>query len=197
MRIVKASAEFIDIPNGALEKIERCGRVCYKSEDRIESGSADSFVARIVASGHESVLEHVSLTAHIVCDRGVSHEIVRHRLASYSQESTRYCDEVTFIEPCYLDKYSEAYKLWYVGCLQAEEVYRAMRRSGCTPQEARAVLPNSLKTELYMTANIREWRHFFNLRTSKRAHPQMCEVANMLLSEAKEKLPIMFSEVGE
>jgi len=188
-----------------LKRIEEYGRVCYKSENRITEDSAKRFVENLVKRGHESVLEHISVTVKFVCDRGVSHEIVRHRLASYSQESTRYCNyskddfgsEITVIEPCFLVPGTEGYKLWEGACLVAEQMYFKMLDWGCTPEEARAVLPNSLKTELVMTANLREWRHFFKLRASKAAHPQMRELTVPLLSEFKEKIPVVFDDIKE
>jgi thymidylate synthase (FAD) len=188
-----------------LKRIEEYGRVCYKSEDRITEDSAKRFVENLIKRGHESVLEHISVTVKFVCDRGVSHEIVRHRLASYSQESTRYCNyskddfggEITVIEPCFLVPGTEGYKLWEGACLVAEQMYFKMLDWGCTPEEARAVLPNSLKTELVMTANLREWRHFFKLRTSKAAHPQMRELTVPLLGEFKEKIPVVFDDIKE
>lgn len=211
MRIIKPNVEFITPIDGKviLKRLEECGRVCYKSEDKITDGSAEKFIANIIKRGHEAVLEHCSFTVKFICDRGVSHEIVRHRVASYCQESTRYCNyskdgfgnEITVIEPCYLTKDNEAeepnmYDYWREGCLDAERAYFKMLELGATPQEARAVLPNSLKTEVVMTANIREWRHFFKLRCSLAAHPQMREVAIMLLNECKKKIPIVFDDIN-
>ena len=205
MKIIKPGFEFITPINGdvILKRIELCGRVCYKSEDRITNESAPEFLRRIIASGHESVLEHCSFTVKFIIDRGVSHEIVRHRLASYSQESTRYCNyskegfggEITVIEPCYLHYGSKAYDEWEYACQRAELAYFNMLCYGLSPQEARAVLPNSLKTEVVMTANIREWRHFFKLRCSPKAHPQMREVATRLLAAVKEKIPVCFDDI--
>lgn len=202
MRIIKPSVEIMDDLNQSeiLKKIELCGRVCYKSEDRITDESAETFVKRIIESGHHSVLEHVSFTVKFICDRGVSHEIVRHRIASYSQESTRYCNydkgnfngEITVIEPCFLALGSEAYLEWQMACKNAEDAYFNLLGIGLKPQEARSVLPNSLKTEVVMTANIREWLHFIKLRTSPKAHPQMREVAKMLQRELRIKIPAVF-----
>ena len=204
MRIIKPSVEIMTPVDGesVLKHIELCGRVCYKSEDKIAEDSAEKFVAGIIKRGHEAVIEHFNITVKFICDRGVSHEIVRHRMASYAQESTRYCNygkdgfgnEITVIEPCYLVKNSPRWHMWRTSCETAEEYYMAMLETGCTPQEARAVLPNSLKTELVMTANLREWRHFLRLRTSKAAHPQMREVALMLAREMREKIPVVFED---
>lgn len=145
-----------------------------------------------------------SVSVKFICDRGVSHEIVRHRLASYCQESTRYCNyakedfqsEITVIMPCYLDKSAAGYRIWERSCKNAETAYFDLLDFGCTPQEARAVLPNSLKTEIVMTANLREWRHFLKLRTSPAAHPQIREVAIPLLNEFKVLIPVMFDDIG-
>ena len=205
MRIIEPSLEIIDAPNyqELLRKIEKVGRVCYKSEDKIEDGSAEKFVRGIIKRGHDAVIEHGSITVKIVCDRGVSHEIVRHRLASYCQESTRYCNysngrfggEITVIKPCYLIAGEKEYAAWLNGCKSAEFYYFEMLREGCTAQEARAVLPNSLKTEIVMTANIREWRHFLKLRCDKSAHPQMVEVANMIRRKFVQEYPTLFYDM--
>ena len=201
MKIICPTARFEDeIDGGAvIKKIELCGRVCYKSEDKISADSAKEFVRKIIARGHESVLEHVSLTARFICDRGVSHEIVRHRIAAYSQESTRYCNygggEVVFIQPCFCEENTPEYEAWYEACRISEEYYNKMLDMGMAPQLARSVLPNSLKTELVMTANLREWRHFFKLRLSSGAHVQMREVARILFEEAKSKIPVIFDDI--
>lgn len=205
MKIISPSVEIMTPIDGKaiLAHLEQCGRVCYKSEDRIGEGSAEKFLAGIVKRGHEAVLEHYSFTVKFICDRGVSHEIVRHRMASYCQESTRYCNyskdgfgnEITVIKPCYLNPLSLDYAVWLASCEAAETTYFLMLHRGCTPQEARAVLPNSLKTEVVMTANIREWRHFLKLRTSKAAHPQIREVAIMLLKELQAKVPVLFDDI--
>lgn len=191
--------------NAIVKRLEEIGRVCYKSESKITEDSARPFIRRIIKSGHESVLEHCSLTVRFVVDRGVSHEIVRHRLASYSQESTRYCNytgdkfgnEITVIEPCYLERGTKAYERWKEACSDAEDAYFDLLEWGCSPQEARAVLPNSLKTELVMTANIREWRHFLRLRCSKAAHPQMREVATLLARMFDDGMPTLFGDIWE
>ena len=207
MKIIKPGFEFITPIRGdvILKRLEQCGRVCYKSEGKITEDSAPGFVRRIIESGHEAVLEHCAFTVKFICDRGVSHEIVRHRLASYCQESTRYCNyskgdfggEITVIEPCYLHYGSKAYDEWEYACQRAELAYFNMLNLGLTPQEARAVLPNSLKTEVVMTANIREWRHFFKLRCSPKAHPQMREIAIQLLRAVKEAIPVCFDDIKE
>lgn len=186
-----------------LKSIETAGRCCYKSEDRITETSAADFTKMLISRGHEAMIEHRSLTVKFVCDRGVSHEIVRHRIASYAQESTRYVNyskdkfgrEITVIKPLFYEEGSEQYRLWYEAMQCAEKAYMALIESGSTPQEARAVLPSSLKTELVVTMNLREWRHFFKLRTSSAAHPQIIEVARPLLNELKDMLPEVFFDL--
>ena len=205
MRIIKPYAEILDKIDGAemLKKIEAAGRVCYKSESNITEDSAKRFVGNIIKSGHESVIEHEKVTVKFVCDRGVSHEIVRHRIASYSQESTRYCNyskdkfdgQLTFIKPPFWNEDDRKYKFWESIMLCTEQDYLSLIEDGATPEEARSILPNSLKTEIVVTMNLREWRHFFKLRTSKRAHPQMREVAIPLLKDFKKLIPVVFDDI--
>lgn len=207
MRIIEPSVEILTPIDGEaiLKMLEAVGRTCYKSEDKIQEGSAEKFISNIVKRGHEAVIEHYNITVKFICDRGVTHEIVRHRLASYCQESTRYCNyandkfngEITVIKPMFLEVGTDGWELWHDACAMAEKFYFDLLDFGCSPQEARAVLPNSLKTELVMTANIREFRHFFKLRCSKAAHPQMREVALMLLKEFKERIPVLFDDIDE
>ena len=293
MKIINAQA-YVLVENDPIKKIEKCGRVCYKSEDKITEDSAEKFVANIIKRGHEAVLEHASfifqvsynvyedlrekvmfvenrypvkmylrftdsdgyvvsgnvrawrdffrfsgvppymndfvesnpilfpefksdspfnleggewsirqistneivstyqrlvhedVSVKFICDRGVTHEIIRHRPASFCQESTRYCNyskdgfggEITVIKPMNFDCGDFPYRIWKRSCENAETAYFDLLNEGCTPQEARDVLPNSLKTELIMTAPLMEWCHFFNLRMSPAAHPQMQEVAS-------------------
>jgi thymidylate synthase (FAD) len=183
-----------------LTHLEKAGRTCYKSEDKITSESAKSFVKKLITMGHESVIEHFSITVRFVCDRGVSHELVRHRLASFSQESTRYCnygkaDEITVIQPPFFDFGTPAYTRWCDAMYATEHCYLSLIRIGRTPQEARSVLPNSLKTEIVVTANLREWRTILKQRTSPAAHPQMRQLMEPLLRELKERIPIVFDDI--
>ena len=306
MKIIEPYFEFIDEPD-PLKKIEICGRVCYKSESKITSDSAETFVKNLIRSGHESVLEHAvyivlcddtdagifnricntierrnggrvflkstqkrrniisgnvrawrdfmrecealraypkfltlfggvlfddvnprqywkptrayfidksdllpeerdahyTETVRFVVDRGISHEIVRHRTASFSQESTRYCNysgdkfgsEITVIRPFFWNDDPEKFEIWKNAMAAAEKAYNDLIAAGATAQEARSVLPNSLKTEIVMTMNMREWRHFFKLRTAPAAHPQMREVAVPMLQAFKELLPSLFSDI--
>lgn len=185
-----------------LKNLERYGRVCYKSEDKITVDSAANFIKMLLKSGHESVIEHEKITVRIICDRGVSHEIVRHRVASYSQESTRYCNyasggkagAIKLIKPLFFKKDKAKYETWKKAMDGAEKAYNKLIKMGATPQEARSVLPNSLKTEIVVTYNLRQWRHFFRLRCSERAHPQMREVAVPLLKEFQKLIPVLFDD---
>lgn len=207
MKIVKADVEIVSKITGtdALKHLELCGRECYHSQGNITADSAKRFVGNIIRRGHESVLEHVSITVRFTVDRGVSHEIVRHRIASFSQESTRYCNyslgkfgsEITVIEPCFWKRGSDMYNLWRNACALAERQYLYMIDCGATPQEARTVLPHSVKTGIMMTANIREWRHFLKLRCAEDAHPQMREVALKLLLRFHELIPVCFDDLWE
>lgn len=209
MRIIKPSyviEQELD-ENKMIKAIERAGRTCYKSEDKVTEDSAETFVKGIIKRGHESVIEHEKITIRIICDRGVTHELVRHRLASYSQESTRYCNycndrfgnELTFIEPCFFNTNSEGdlknKEIWINSMQLIEDNYNKMIEAGAKPEQARTILPNSLKTEIVVTMNIRAWRHFFKLRTDKTAHPQIREISNMILDELKIKLPILFGDL--
>ena len=206
MRIIEPYFEIIDEIDYEmiLRKIEGIGRVCYKSEDNIKEGSSELFINKIIKSGHESVIEHESISVRVVCDRGVSHEIVRHRIASYSQESTRYCNyskqkfgnELTFIKPIFWKEGSDEYIIWENEMKNTEQAYMRLISLGAKPQEARSILPNSLKTEIVMTMNLREWRHFFKLRTSVAAHPQMREIASMILKEFKQTMPLFFEDIN-
>jgi thymidylate synthase (FAD) len=186
-----------------LERIEAAGRTCYKSEDQITETSADAFVRKIVKSGHHSVLEHEVIQVRFITDRGVTHELVRHRLASFSQESTRYCDygdgDIQFILPVRYEKSKPeaAYSNWVIGMEEAERRYLLSRQLGESPQEARDHLPNSLKTEIVVTANLREWMHILDLRTSKAAHPQIRALMLPLLEELGGYLPQIFGALWE
>lgn len=205
MKIVQPSVSIIDAPSKEelYRRIELAGRVCYKSEDKITEDSSETFIRNIIKRGHEAVIEHGSITAKVVCDRGVSHEIVRHRIASYCQESTRYCNyskdsfgsEITVVEPVWLNLDCASRHIWKIACEFSETAYFDLLHEGRTPQEARAVLPNSLKTEIMITMNPREWRHFFKLRCSEAAHPDMRYVANMLYEMFVDNWPMLFENI--
>ena len=221
MKIINASVEVLDQINGdeILKHIEVVGRTCYKSEDKITPDSSKKFVADLIKHGHHAMIEHFNISVKFICDRGVSHEIVRHRIASYAQESTRYVNyskgkfgsEITVIIPNWFqydistyenaiaysnwEHIKSAEKQWIDVMLNAEKAYLNLIEIGWIAQEARSVLPNSLKTEIVVTMNLRELRHFFSLRTAKVAHPQMREVAIMLLEELKGKIPVIFDDI--
>jgi thymidylate synthase (FAD) len=216
MILIKPSYEIrteIDRPT-LLRRIEAAGRTCYKSEDKMTDDSASKFVSMVIKRGHESVIEHESLSVRFIVDRGVTHEMVRHRLVAFSQESTRYCDYsgdgVYFIVPPWVNiepgQWTETVDHWpsepnnidmewFLAMLQSECRYNELRRKGWTPQQARSVLPNSLKTEIVMTTNLREWRHVLKLRTSHAAHPQMREIMVPLLEEFTILLPEIFGDI--
>lgn len=212
MILVRPSFEIEPVDGAAiLQKIEKAGRVCYKSEDKITEGSAEKFVKMIIDRGHETVLEHAAVTVRVICCRGISHELVRHRIASYSQESTRYCsynDQVTFIIPPWVDiqegrhwrtrldcEAPKAVDFWHDSLLQAEDMYHELLSCGWRPEQARDVLPNALKTEIVMTLNLRAWRHFFTLRTAMAAHPSMRAIAQPLLKAMQQLIPIVFDDI--
>jgi len=218
MKFIKPSFEILSImsneidPDGSLRLIERAGRVCYKSEDKIDTESSKKFIKNILKRGHESVIEHSAMTVKFICDRGVTHELVRHRLCAFSQESTRYVsykDECTFIIPPWLNieegtysftektrsDSSEEELLWYRTMLYSENCYQELIKEGWSPQQARSVLPNSTKTEIVITSNFREWRHIFRLRCSKAAHPQMREIMVPLLQRCKRLIPVIFDDI--
>lgn len=205
MKIINQSYEIISLPEQLLETLEKAGRTCYKSEDKITPESAPKFVKRILERGHNAMIEFGDIIVRFITNRGVSHELVRHRLASFAQESTRYVryvGEINFIKPVWLDQQSKnpdeqkAFYTWQASMHKAEKHYQDLLSYGWGPQKAREVLPNSLKTEIIVKANIREWRHIFSLRCSKAAHPQMRDLMLPLLSELKEKLPVVFDDIG-
>ena len=205
MKIVHPSHEILLMPKEEYvpKFIELVGRTCYKSEKKITPHSARKFIASLISSGHHSVIEHVSISVRFICDRGVSHELVRHRLASYSQESTRYANysknrfggEITVIKPPFWAEHSSQYAEWLNAMELAEKAYMKLLKIGASPEQARSVLPNSLKTEVVMSCNIREWRHVLNLRCSKAAHPQIRQIMLPLLKEFYEKLPDFFEDL--
>lgn len=221
MKIIRPSTEILTSVSELelLRLVELAGRTCYKSEENVTEESYKKFTKMIIDNGHESVMEHSSLTIKFICDRGVSHELVRHRIASFSQESTRYCNystnkfdnQVTVILPPWVSeedytsmkelneegfgKMDKASRIWYTQCLTACSNYLLLLETGWRPEQARSVLPMSLKTEVVVTANLREWRLIFKQRTSKKAHPQMRELMIPLLGDLKTLLPIVFDDI--
>jgi len=219
MKIIKPYYTILsNISDGGIKElqfIEQAARTCYKSEDKItqDGESAKRLVKQLIDSGHEAMLEHSQLSVRFVVDRGISHELVRHRLFSFAQESSRFCsynkdkfgNEITVIEPIFYQATEEhfkdaalidRYEEWAEACQEAEKSYFRLLKMGASAQEARNVLPNSTKTEIVVTGNYREWRNFFKLRVDKAAHPQMREVTRPLLAELQRRIPIVFDDIG-
>jgi len=199
IEIIKQSHEIISLPDDLLKTIEKAGRTCYKSEDKITEDSANRFVEMLIKRGHEAMIEFGDIIVKFITDRGVTHELVRHRMCSFAQESTRYCNyankPIKFITPCYWPIDGFEWGAWMEALQKSAQVYkRLITKYHCTPQEARAVLPNSLKTEINVKANIREWRHIFSLRCAKAAHPQIRALMLPLLKELQKKLPVVFDD---
>jgi thymidylate synthase (FAD) len=230
MKIIKPSYEILTPIDGGeiLKNIEVVARTCYKSHDCIKEGSAEKLVAALIKNQHEAMLEFFDITVKFICDRGVSHELVRHRTGNYAQESQRYVNyakdkfdnQLTFIKPIWFTNIEEGFydKSYYsqlevngryatgltaieneflYHMLEVEDLYLTMvRQYHLTPQEARAVLPNAVKTEINVKNDIRNWRHFFKLRTATSAHPQMRELTIPLLEELKSKIPVLFDDIN-
>jgi len=198
MKIIDQSWQWVKKPDKPLELIEQAGRTCYKSEAKITPESAEAFVEKLLKRNHASVIEHASATVKFITNRGVTHELVRHRLASYSQESTRYVkyDDVEFIRPVWWEKWDKLSQMaWLQSMETSEDDYKFLIKHGSRPQQAREVLPNSLKTEIVVTANIREWRHIFKLRCSKAAHPQIRHLMLDCLEGFKKEIPVLFDDI--
>lgn len=197
MKIVKPGFEVMTkITGDELKTIEYIGRTCYKSRDKITDDSTKTFIKRLIRNGHESVLEHSLLTVRFICDRATSHELTRHRLASYSQESTRYCaydDEICVIAP--MNEHEKGYYEFVTSMEQAEHCYQTLKENGHPNDVARAVLPNALKTEIVTSTNYREWRHILKLRTQDKAHYQIRNLMRRLLEELQERIPIVFDDI--
>lgn len=200
MKIIEQSHEIIQIPSNTLELIELAGRTCYKSESMITDGSAEEFAKMIISRDHESVIEHISVSVRFITNRGVTHELVRHRLCSFCQESTRYVkysdSNMEFIMPVWFNTWTdEQQKIWKDSLQKSELAYIDLLKSGSRPELAREVLPNSLKTEIVVTANLREWRHIFKLRCSKAAHPQIRALMIACCNDFMNKIPILFNNI--
>ncbi len=199
MKIIKQSHKIVSILTNVLETIENAARTCYKSEDKISQGSAEALVKRLIKSGHEAMLEFANITVRFVTNRGVTHELVRHRLCSFAQESTRYVKydgEMEFIEPVWINESTEEEKaIWENSMYEAEGQYQKLLSLNWKAQQAREVLPNSLKTEIVMSGNVREWRHIFKLRCANNAHPQMYHLMRPFLKEIQSIIPIVFDDI--
>ena len=205
MKIIEPKVEILTPINGEeiLKHLEKVGRICYKSEDKIADDSYEKFIGNIIKRGHESIVEHFNITVKFTTDRGVSHEIVRHRIASYAQESTRYCNynkdkfgrEISVIKPVDIKENTKEYEDWIKAMMCAETSYFTLIEDGCSPQTARSVLPTCTKTEIMVTMNLREWRHFIKLRSSKAAHPDIRILAIDLLNKFKAEIPVIFDDI--
>lgn len=205
MKIITPNAQILiaNTRETILKHIEVIGRTCYKSEDKITKESSSDFVRMLIRRGHESVLEHEKMTVRFTCDRGVSHELVRHRIASFSQESTRYCNytkgkfgsEITVVDPGANFAKPGSQGIWLKAMQNAEKAYRDLIENGESPQIARSVLPNSLKTEIVVSANFREWREIFRQRTAKAAHPQMRQLMIPIFKVMKDYIPELFFDI--
>lgn len=207
VNIVEPYAKLMDVPDleagvQLLKKIEWCGRISHRSEESQTGDSWRRFIETVVLGhGDWSIVEHASATADMMVDRGITHEIVRHRLFSFTQESTRFVNyekkmPAAFIDP--LDRGLDAvgaHRIWDNAIQQAEQYYKALLAYGCSPQIARSVFPNALASRIIITGNLRNWRHFFIMRTTKEAHPQMRQVAIPLLAEFQARIPILFDDI--
>jgi thymidylate synthase (FAD) len=197
--ILEPHVELLSITPNALELIERAGRICYKSEDKITPESCHKFVKMLKSKNHASVLEHAVATFFIRTDRGISHEIVRHRIASYSQESTRFVNygkkngEIFVIKPSGMSEQES--DEWWSAMQDAERHYLNLISMGSPPQRARSVLPTCTKTEIVVTMNFRSWIHFIDMRAkSPPAHPDIAPLAQAIQKVLIEKACSVFAE---
>ena len=214
MKVINQTHEILSVPENALQMVEAAGRTCYKSEDKITPESAAGFVKMLVRHGHHAMIEFGDIIVRFTTNRGVTHELVRHRLCSFAQESTRYVrydGNMEFIRPVWgsdplVGEWSPdtpvpeslpvAEQVWLKGLQQIESDYQALMAHGWKAQQAREILPNSLKTEIVVKANIREWRHIFALRCAKASHPQIVALMRALLKEIQEKIPVVFDDLN-
>lgn len=199
MKLIEQYHSILENPEYASEQIERAARTCYKSEGKIRPGSAEKITKSLRDRGHHAMLEFADLTVRFVTNRGVTHELVRHRLCSFAQESTRYVrydGDMEFVEPVWWNSSTQEQRDSFIDlCELSEATYRHLLSSGWQPQQAREVLPNALKTEIVVKANLREWHHIFSLRCSKAAHPQIRTLMLGLLEDVKSVLPVVFDDI--
>ena len=186
-----------------MQNLERACRTCYRSEDKITDESYKTLLKNCINRGHESILEHEKITIRMVCDIGVYKDLTRHRHASFSIESTRYCNygkdkfdnEIKFIRPCNIDENTLPYQYWKDALITIEHNYIMMGNCGCTPDQMRMILPHSTAALVTMTANIREWKHILELRASKHTHPSVQQLMIPLLLEFKKTMPEIFDNI--
>lgn len=199
MKLVDQSHEIIKLPDNVLKDIEISGRTCYKSEKKITDISSAKFVSKLIKNGHDAMLEFGDITVKFITNRGVTHELVRHRLFSFAQESTRYVryrENIEFIRPVWWSLCNSGQKkAWKISMHEVELNYFSLLTQGWKPEEARDVLPNALKTEIIVKGNIREWRHMLKLRTSLKAHPQIASLMYGLLADLKKQVPVLFDDI--
>lgn len=203
MKIVSPSATLTKITHAAEEHIEKCGRVAWKSEAKMSGINDGSFLRRLIKMEHLSVLEHASATIHFVCDRAIANILVRHRIASYTQESQQFCNytldrfgrEITFIEPPEFVDDIPAREAWYQAILTCENAYFQLRERGFKPRDARSVLPNCTKTELISTLNFRAWREVFEKRLEPVCHPHTRWLMAQALRQLKARCPNVFHDI--
>lgn len=187
-----------------MKRIERACRTCYRSEGATTDDSYKKLIKNCIARGHESVLEHEKITIRCICDIGFYKDLTRHRIASFSNESTRYCNygkdkfdnEIKIIKPCHIDEGSELYNIWYHAMEAMEKAYLEMSEKGATVDQLRMLLPHSTAAEITMSANIREWRHILRLRCSKMSHPSIRQSLIPLLMKFKEDMPELFDDIS-
>ena len=200
MKIIEQSHEILDISENALKIIEVAGRTCYKSERNITKDSSEKFVKMLINRGHHAMIEFADVTVKFITNRGITHEFVRHRLCSYAQESTRYVryNDIQYIKPYNFSEWSKSQKdIWEYSMRNSEKAYTDLLKQQLKPEIARGVLPNDLKTEICVKTNIREWRYIFKLRMSKQAHPQFRELLTPCLKSFKDKIPVLFDDLGD
>lgn len=204
MNIVEPYAALMDVPDqtagiALLKKIEWCGRISHRSEDAQTEDSWERFLRAVVlGKGDWSIVEHAIVTVDAIVDRGITHEWVRHRLASFTQESTRFVNyekkmPASFIKPEGMNEESAA--IWANAIRFSEVEYQRMIRAGLSPQIARSVFPNALASRIVTTCNLRNWRHFLLMRTTREAHPQMRQVTIPLLHEFQDRIPVLFEDI--
>lgn len=209
MKIIEPNVEILSNINGdeILKHLELCARNCYKSESNIteDTTSAIKMINKLIELDHTAMLEHFNITIKLLCDVGTYKDLTRHRHCSFAIESTRYCNyskgkfgnEISVIKPCNMDENSGIYHTWLKAMNDMERAYMQMAEIGATPDQLRMILPHSTAASVILTANIREWRHIFNLRCAKAAHPSVRQIMLMTLNEFHNKIPVLFDDLYE
>lgn len=204
MKIIEPTIEIENVDYKKIMKnLEKACRTCYRSEDKITDESYKTLLKNCINRGHESILEHEKITIQMVCDIGVYKDLTRHRIASFSIESTRYCNygkdkfenQIKFIKPVNMEENTELYAEWKNNCEEIEKHYIKMAKLGATPDQMRMILPHSTAALVTMTANVREWKHILELRASAHAHPSVEQVMIPLLIHFKENMPEIFENI--